>query len=130
MQPLVDRVFALLNPLEDSQFPPTPILEPRTLSGGFPCRAGPRVDRRHCHPPGCFFLSTSQFLTALRADETARSRGLHFVGRNPSISPLLVAPCDPQEDLISSQNQRIDGAPHALKVGTAWLPVAIPWMRY
>ena len=34
-------------------------------------------------------------------------------------SGLLTAPCDPQPDLISSPNQRTDGAPHALDSGTA-----------
>ena len=53
-QPHGDRVFALLNPLEVSQFPPSPILEPRILGGGFPCRAGPRVERRHSHRPAAF----------------------------------------------------------------------------
>ena len=34
-------------------------------------------------------------------------------------SPVFVAPCDPQPDLISSPHQRIAGAPHALDPGTA-----------
>ena len=49
-----DRVFALLNPLEVSQLPPSPIAQTRPLSDGFPCRAGPRVERRRYHRMAAF----------------------------------------------------------------------------
>ena len=113
-QPHVDRVFALLNPLEVTQFPPSPIAQTRILLGGFPCRAGPRMERRRYHRMAAFFcpLRLPYGLRSSTCDlGKPCSRGLHFSRFRHSTHPSSSPPATPRK--TSSAHQiNAPPAPH------------------